>query len=404
MIEALRLSFPVVAEGCPTFPQSVHSIRGGYPQVTSLAVPARALTILQVEDSVENRILVHKILESAGHRVIDAEDGDEGLRLARELRPDLVIMDLYLPKMDGYVATARLKEDPALAHIPVVALTASVLSGDRERCLRAGCAGYIKKPIDVYSFPDLVWQYYRGRRDPQEMLARREPTAGGERRDVQESQALWVADGAGHGGPSGAQTNGLSLAALVKWLDAFEMSEAAVFGYTEGHGQRSARYAQQIGQRLGLPAATLDTLVRGCRLHDLGKVQAEIHHHCKGGYLSSEAWNAFAAHPRYGAELLAGVGGLRDEVDILLHHHERWDGKGYPDGLRGDEIPHLAQICGVAEAFDAMVTRAVYHPEPMYLEAAALELKRCAGVQFSPRVVEAFLSLIDEGWVGVPWW
>jgi putative two-component system response regulator len=369
--------------------------------VASLDVSPRALTILQVEDSTENRVLVRKILESAGHHVIDAKDGDEGVRLAAELRPDLVIMDLYLPGMDGYLATARLKAEPELAQIPVVALTASVLSGDRERCLRAGCAGYIKKPIDVYAFPDLVWEYYNGRRDTLEMLARQESVGEWDGNGVQESSPLWGAEEKGLATATGAETVGLPLTVLVKWLDAIEMSEAAVFGYTEGHGQRTARYARQIGDRLGLSSSALDTLVRGCRLHDLGKVQAEIHHRCKGGYLSSEAWNAFAAHPRYGAELLVGVPALRDEVEIILHHHERWDGKGYPDGLRSDEIPRLAQICGVAEAFDAMVTRAGYHPEPRSVESAAMELKRCAGAQFSPRVVEAFLSLIDEGRLSV---
>lgn len=367
--------------------------------MASLAVSPRTLTILQVEDSAENRTLVHKILESAGHHVIDAQDGDEGVRLAAQFRPDLVIMDLYLPGVDGYVATARLKADPALAQIPVVALTASVLSGDRERCLRAGCAGYIKKPIDVYTFPDLVWEYYSGRRDTLEMLAGQEPSRTWDARNVQESPPIW---GGARPVLATEETFGLPLAVLVKWLDALEMSEAGVFGYAEGHGQRTARYARQMGERLRVSPPTLETLVRGCRLHDLGKVQAQIHHGFERGYLTSEAWNAFAAHPRYGAELLAGVPGLRDEVDIILHHHERWDGKGYPDGLRGDEIPRLAQICGVAEAFDAMVTRADYHPEPLTMEAAAMELKRCAGAQFSPRVVEAFLSLIDEGRVSVP--
>ena len=370
--------------------------------MASLDVPSRALTILQVEDSAENRVLVRKILESAGHHVIDARDGDEGVRLAAECRPDLVIMDLYLPGMDGYVATARLKEQPELADVPVVALTASVLNGDRERCLRAGCAGYIKKPIDVYTFPDRVWEYYRGRRDTLEMLAGQEASSPWNGREVREAPSIWSAEDAVMPPAGETETVGLPLAVLVKWLDAIEMSEASVFGYAEGHGQRTARYARQVGERLGLASATLETLVRGCRLHDLGKVQAEIHHRCKGGYLSSEAWNEFAAHPRYGAELLAGVPGLRDEVDIILHHHERWDGKGYPDGLRSDEIPRLAQICGVAEAFDAMVTRAGYHLEPMTMEAAATELKRCAGAQFSPRVVEAFLSLVDEGRVSVP--
>ena len=357
----------------------------------SLVAPPRPLTILHVEDSVENRILVRKILESVGHHVTEAHNGDEGVRLAHELRPDLVLMDLYLPGMDGYAATARLKESPLLAAIPVIALTASVLSGDRERCLRAGCVGYIKKPLDVHTFADEIWQYYNGKRDTMETIAVREMTP------------TWST---GHTPVApivpGHETVGLPLEVLVNWLDAVEMSEAAVFGYDEGHGHRTARYARQVGERLGLNRPTLDALERGCRLHDLGKVQAEVRHRSEGGYLTTEAWNAFAAHPRHGADLLAGVPGLEEEVSIILHHHERWDGKGYPDGLRRDEIPLLAQICCVVESFDAMVTRKVYRPEPMTMDMAAMELKRCSGSQFSPPVVDAFLSLIDEGRVSVP--
>jgi response regulator RpfG family c-di-GMP phosphodiesterase len=359
--------------------------------VPSLLAPPRSLTILHVEDSRENCILVRKILESVGHRVAEAHDGDEGVRLAHELQPDLVLMDLYLPGMDGYAATARLKESPSLAGVPVIAITASVLSGDRERCLRAGCVGYIKKPLVVHTFADEVWDYYTGKRDTMETVA------------VRDTAPTWSVGHVPAGSTAPAhETVGLPLGVLVNWLDAVEMSEAAVFGYEEGHGHRTAQYARQVGERLGLDRSTLDALARGCRLHDLGKVQAEVRFRSEGGYLTTEAWNAFATHPRHGADLLAGVPGLGEEVSIILHHHERWDGKGYPDGLRRDEIPLLAQICCVAESFDAMVIRKAYRPEPMTVEMAAMELKRCAGAQFSPHVVEAFVSLIDEGRVSVP--
>jgi len=351
-----------------------------------LAAPPRTLTILQVEDSAENRALVSRVLEAAGHRVVDAVDGDQALAMAEAIAPDLILMDLHLPGMDGFEVTARLKAMAPLAHVPIVAVTANVLAGNRERCLRAGCDGYIKKPIDVATFAQEVWAYYDGKQEP---VAVAEPAAGW---GVAETRATAIC----------APEPSLPVTVLIEWLDHLERAAAASFGYRRGHGSRTAIHAAKVGQQLGIRDAALATLVRGCRLHDLGKQEAEIRHRDEGAFLSSEAWHDFADHPRAGAELLAAVPGLSGEVAILHHHHERWDGKGYPDGLRGEEIPCLAQVCAVAEAFDAMVTRSTYRPDPLSVEAAAMELERCSGSQFAPRVVRAFSTLLASGRITAP--
>jgi putative two-component system response regulator len=349
------------------------------------------LTILQVEDNAENRVLVRRILEAVGHRVVEAHDGFEAVRLAREARPDLVIMDLHLPGMDGYAATARIKETPGLAEVPVVALTANVLAGDRERCLAAGCDGYIKKPIDVFNFADEIWQYYAGKREVMGPLAVAESPAeplGPPVPAVAEPPPRW--------------RTGVPLDVLLNWLDALESALASVHGYQEGHGRRTARYALPLGESLGLDRERLAVLARGCRLHDIGKAQVEMRYTAADGYLDSDAWYAFAAHPRHGAELLEGVAGLQGELAIIRHHHERWDGNGYPDGLRGEQIPPLAQICAVVESFDAMVTRSSYRRTPYTVEQAVAELRRCAGSQFAPRVVTAMVALVELGALAAP--
>lgn len=351
-----------------------------------LAAPPRALTILQVEDSAENRALVSRVLGAAGHRVVDAVSGDEALALAERLAPDLILMDLHLPGMDGFEVTARLKAVASLARVPVVAVTANVLAGNRERCLRAGCDGYIKKPIDVSTFAQEVWAYYDGK---QESVAVAEPAAG------------WGGAGAGVTIASEAELS-RPVAVVVEWLDHLERAAAAPFGYRRGHGSRTAIHATKLGQQLGITGDGLATLVRGCRLHDLGKPEVEIRYRDEGAFLSSAAWHHFADHPRAGAELLSSIPGLSGEVAIIHHHHERWDGKGYPDGLRGEEIPRLAQVCAVAEAFDAMVTRSSYRPNPLSVEAATMELERCAATQFAPRVVSAFVALFRAGRVSAP--
>ena len=120
-------------------------------------------TILYIEDNFENRVLVRRVLEASGYRVLEAEDGPTGMAVAEEYRPDLILMDINLPDVDGYEITTRLKQTPTLAHIPVIALTANVMRGDREKSLAAGCDGYIQKPIDVDALPDQIAAFLKQR-------------------------------------------------------------------------------------------------------------------------------------------------------------------------------------------------------------------------------------------------
>ena len=113
-------------------------------------------TILYIEDDFQNRVLVRRILEAYGYSIVEAEDGTKGLQMAQELVPDLILMDINLPEMDGYEVTTRLKNIQALAHVPIIAMTANVMKGDREKTLAAGCDGYIQKPIDVDQLPDQI--------------------------------------------------------------------------------------------------------------------------------------------------------------------------------------------------------------------------------------------------------
>lgn len=118
-------------------------------------------TILYIEDNADNRMLVRRVLEAVGYRVIEAEDGSRGIDLLRSTTPDLVLMDINLPEVDGYEVTRRLKQEPSMAKVPVVAMTANVMKGDRERTLAAGCDGYIPKPIDIDTLPDQIARFLR---------------------------------------------------------------------------------------------------------------------------------------------------------------------------------------------------------------------------------------------------
>lgn len=120
-------------------------------------------TILYIEDNPENRLLVRRILEAEGYTVVEAEDAPSGLKAAQSVSPDLILLDINLPEMDGYEFTARLRQTPGLKEIPIVALTANVMKGDRERTLAAGCDGYIQKPIDVDELPRQIARFLQQR-------------------------------------------------------------------------------------------------------------------------------------------------------------------------------------------------------------------------------------------------
>lgn len=120
---------------------------------------SRPLTVLYIEDNFENRMLVRRVLASEGYEVLEAEEAQAGLELARSRAPDLIMIDINLPNLDGLTLTSMMKADPHLERIPVVALTANVMRGDRERTLAAGCDGYIQKPIDVDDFPRQIAHY-----------------------------------------------------------------------------------------------------------------------------------------------------------------------------------------------------------------------------------------------------
>ena len=119
----------------------------------------RGPRILYIEDDYQNRVLVRRVLEASGFAVIEAENGKIGVQLAQKEGPDLILMDINLPEMDGFEVTARLKQLETLAHVPIVAMTANVMKGDREKTLAAGCDGYIQKPIDVDLLPDQISRF-----------------------------------------------------------------------------------------------------------------------------------------------------------------------------------------------------------------------------------------------------
>jgi len=185
----------------------------------------------------------------------------------------------------------------------------------------------------------------------------------------------------------------LNLRALTTALEAREHG-------TERHCERVARYTELLARRVGIDDTYIKDIVRGALLHDIGKIGVRDSILLKPGKLTSEEEKEVKKHPLIGANILKGIDYFARAIEVVLYHHERWDGKGYPFGLSGEKIPLSARIFSVVDAFDAMTTDRPYRKK-MSIEDAVKELKKCAGSQFDPKIVEAFLSIPIEIWRNV---
>ena len=172
------------------------------------------------------------------------------------------------------------------------------------------------------------------------------------------------------------------------------LSQEAKDAYTYGHSERVKHYSMLIAQRMGLPPEEAEVIGRGAKLHDIGKIGIRDDVLFSDDKLTDEQFNIIKSHPLKGVTILEPLRFLKREMLIVRNHHERYDGKGYPDGLKGEEIPLSARIVCVADTFDAMRTKRLYR-EPLTKDKIVAQFKNNSGTQFDPKVVNAFIEIID---------
>ncbi len=165
--------------------------------------------------------------------------------------------------------------------------------------------------------------------------------------------------------------------------------------YTAGHTTRVTLHAMSIGQALGWRQAEMIVLERACKVHDIGKLVVDVNYIRKPGPLTDEEWLLMKKHPEIGANISTPLAFMQQEIFIVRHHHERLDGKGYPDGLGGSDLNLLTKIITVADSYDAMTSKRSYK-QNLSLTEAMTELNRCAGSQFDPEVVQVFIEVLDS--------
>jgi len=310
-------------------------------------------TILIVEDNDILRDGYQFLLETEGYRVIPARHGHEALQQMQHATPDLILSDISMPEMDGYSFYDAVRAQPDLAAIPFIFLTAL---GERDIIFtskRLGVEDHLIKPVDRQELVTTV------------------------RSRLERSQQLML-----------AEMQQAYEASLIMLANAIELRDR----YTRGHVERVMNYALGVAERFGWQDPEMNDLRFGSILHDIGKIYIRESILSKAGPLTEEEWDEMKQHTVIGADLLGGIPYLSGAIPVIRSHHERWDGFGYPDGLRGEEIPSGARIVAVVDCYDAMTTDRIYHTANSQHEAIN-EIRKGAGIRYDPAVVDVFLSL-----------
>jgi len=328
----------------------------------------RQPVILVIDDSEDIRNLVQAILGKE-HRVKLAADGKTGLKLALEKpQPDLILLDVVMPAPGGFEVCKLLKSNPATAGIPVIFLSGKKDVQHEVEGLKLGADDYLAKPIHAVLLRARVRTHLAladRRYELQALVAERT-------RQVEEAQ----------------------LQVIRRLARAMEYHESAAVG---NRVLRISQYAKVIAVHAGAKPQVCDMMMKAAPLHDVGKLGVPSEILRKSGPLSEPDWEYVRRHPQLGADIIGEHGDtlLKLARTIALTHHERWDGSGYPKGLKGDAIPWPGRVMALVDAFEAMTTTQ-FHREPLSFAEAAREIIASAGKQFDPAVVEAFRKGMPE--------
>jgi putative two-component system response regulator len=318
--------------------------------------PNPAKLILVVEDNTQVRTAIALALKMEKYAVAEAGDGREALTILKNSQVDLILSDINMPNMNGIELFDTVRRNPSSAPIPFIFLTANDTSQDIQTGRETGAEDYLTKPIDT---PNLL-----------RIIAARLLRAADVRAAFMDQAFLETVK---------------VLANTVESRDP----------YTFGHVERVTRYALWLAAALNWSPASLRTLEYGARLHDIGKIIVPDHVLKKAGPLTPDEWRLMKQHPAEGAKIIQGISLLKSAIPYVLYHHEKWDGTGYPEGLRGADIPVEGRLLSVADVFDALTSERPYRPALSAQDGADF-IARNAGIHFDPDFAPAFVTVIHD--------
>ena len=337
----------------------------------------RSSRILLVDDNTTNLQLLHETLSGLGYKLLIAKSGRAALDIASKAVPDLILLDIMMPEMDGYEVCRRLKADALTREIPVIFITALADENDEARGFGMGAVDYISKPFN----PELVRARVRIHLELKQHQDHLEELVKERTRRLALTQAVTIE----------------SLATLAEYRDP----------ETGGHIKRTQNYVKALAVALKehprfaheLNDETIELLYMSAPLHDIGKVGVPDHILLKAGKLTDAEFEEMKKHTQYGRDALyiteqklGGDSFLRYARQIAHTHQEKWDGSGYPVGLKGDEIPIAGRLMALADVYDALISKRVYKP-PFPHEKAVHIIAEERGTHFDPDVVDAFMRL-----------
>jgi putative two-component system response regulator len=312
-------------------------------------------TILVADDQAMNRELLEELLSTQGFKVITAPDGAAAVEELTRTQVDLVLLDVVMPLLNGFEVCEKIKSNPETYLIPVVLITALSDKQDRIEGIKAGADDFLTRPVDRA-----------------ELLAR-----------VQ------------------------SLLKLKFRTDELERAESVLFSlarsiegkdpHTHGHCERLSENSTRLGEYLGLPEDQITALRRAGVVHDIGKVAVPDAILLKPGRLTEEEWKVMREHPTVGERICAPLKSFRLVLPIIRHHHEKYDGSGYPDGLRGDTIPVAARVLQIVDVYDALTNERPYKKAFPTADALQTMKEEVAKGWWDPQIFDQFNQLVTSG-------
>ena len=336
-----------------------------------LATNSAKSKIMLVDDDDLNRKAVSEMLKEE-YRVYVASSGKEALELLEKHVPDLILLDVHMPEMDGYDVISILKQNPKYAEVPVVFLTSDADENTEVQGFHEGAIDFIRKPfrknVATQRIRRILELSYLQKNLKKEV--EKQTDVAEKRRQSVERVSMQM------------------VKALANTIDAKD-------SYTNGHSTRVAEYSVMLAKRMGYEGEELERLEYAALLHDIGKIGVPKEIINKPSKLTDEEYEIIKTHPGIGGNILNEITEIPDIAIGARWHHERFDGRGYPDGLKEYEIPEIARIIGVADAYDAMTSKRSYR-DVLAQEIVRGEIEKGKASQFDPQIADIMLELMDE--------
>ncbi len=327
-------------------------------EVLSKSIVNNKRHILVVDDSPCILQITEEALAQSGYNVVTKENGEEALKALTKQKPDLILSDINMPVMDGFTFCRSVHSIPEFSSIPFVVMSTESKRVYMQRMLNYGANAYLVKPFNLNELTILI----------DKLLSDHYLLLLNEKKRLDLERINMVS----------------SVISLVEALEARDL-------YTKGHSEDVSEILAGMATVMGFSSSDKELIVTGGKLHDIGKIGVQDSVLQKPGELTNEEYEHIKKHPVIGANILKPIGSLKKIIPIVLNHHERYDGTGYPEGLKGEKLELWARMVGVADMWNALITDRPYRKGMPYEKALHL-IKTVRGTQLCPECVDVFLS------------